>query len=338
MVAGITGLVIQMFTEGLFGYPGTTWPNRADFTPHLTTTRVLTTVGARQLPYANANRFQQGWGFPNVQALYDNRDRILVLDEEDVLRQGASRTYVTFVRPGTPELRASMHYLEPEAVPFSVPNRVNSLDLQVVAPDGTVYWGNDPGLLSGPFSSPGGDPNDVDVHENVFLSNPAPGPYQVTVRAAAIRQDAHLETPEMDADFALAVSGIAGGRDTSGMLLDLDSSQPGEWTVSLANLPASWIGGVTAMSFDTDRYLGLGNLFGLEADGLTFGILPVFPTPGNVFAFTNTSDPSLYPNAVFRFPAGVAIALQGLTLDAVAFVYDATGIVDVSNVDRVAIQ
>ena len=55
-------------------------------------------------------------------------------------------------------------------------------------------------------------------------------------------------------------------------------------------------------------------------------------------AFTNSAAPSLYPGAPYCFPAVVAQAVSGLTLDAVALVTDSSGaIVDVSNVDRVTV-
>ena len=152
----------------------------------------------------NATRVQQGWGLPNVQDLYNFKDNILLLDEEDVLTEGQTRTYYVFVKPGMPQFRASMHHLEDEAVPSAIPTRINSLDLIVTAPNGTVYYGNDAGLLAGPWSSGGGSANDIDIHENVFIPEPAPGVWKVAVTATAIRADSHKETAAIDADFALA--------------------------------------------------------------------------------------------------------------------------------------
>ena len=338
IVNGLGGAAIQMFTDGLFGYPAVSWRDRLGATPNLTTTRVLLSLGTRQLALNRATRPQQGWGLPNLQDLYDNRDNILILDEEDVLTQGQSRIYVVHVKPGTPEFRASMHHLEDEAAPFANPTRINSLDLKVTAPDGTQYWGNN-GLNASLTSSPGGSPNDVDIHENVILENPAPGAWQVEVSAPVIRADSHKETRVVDADFALGVRGIGGGRDRSGTVLDLDSSAPGQLTVSVTGQGGGWVGGLTLMSLSTDRHVSLGNVFGVEADGLTEAVISLPAMEGNVFAFTNTANPALYPNAPYVFPAPVAAVLQGRTLDAVAVFYDASGsIVDVSNVDRVTVQ
>jgi hypothetical protein len=80
------------------------------------------------------------------------------------------------------------------------------LDLQVIAPNGTIYWGNN-GLLTGVWSTPGGEPNSLDTVENVFVQNPEPGDWRVNVRAAELNEDTHVETPEIDADYALVVTG-----------------------------------------------------------------------------------------------------------------------------------
>jgi hypothetical protein len=198
IVNGLAGGAIQMFTDGLLGYPGVEWDERFDARPNLTTTRVLLAVVTRQRSFTGGNsatRTEQGWGLPNLQDLYDNRDNILLLDEEDVLTPSApARTYRVWVKPNTPEFRASMHHLEDEAVPSAIPTRINSLDLRVQAPNGDNYWGNGNGILTGPWSSPGGSANDIDIHENVYIQNPAPGAYRVTVSASAIRADSHLET------------------------------------------------------------------------------------------------------------------------------------------------
>ena len=83
----------------------------------------------------------------------------------------------------------------------------------------------------------------------------------------------------------------------------------------------------------------LGNVFGLEADAITAAILATSQSAGNVVAFTPPTSGNQYPNATFSFPAGLAMALQGRSVDGVAFVHDASAnIVEVSNVDRVTVQ
>jgi hypothetical protein len=351
MVQGFAQLTMQMFTEGLFGYPAGTWQTRFEDNCKYTTTKALLAATTRQV--VQASRYQQGWGFPSVADMYALRDRMLVLDEEDVLEQGQERTYFVF-KPGNGEpLRVAMQYADPPANAGANPQRINSLDLKVVDPSGTVYWGNN-GLIPPTalpvsalqqgtayhWSTPGGVANDRDTEECVFLWNPPGGVYAVTVSAPAIRQDAHVETPAVvDADFALVVAGLGGGRSKSGMVLDLVSSTPGEFRVDVQNVPATgWTSGRTFFSLDTSRHPSLGNLFGLELDILALSIFTLPPTPGGVFSFTNAGA-GVYPSVAFDFPAGLAAAVQGLTFDAVVVLQDSQGAtVDVSNVDRVTVQ
>lgn len=344
-IAGLAGSTIEMWTDGVFGGPAadisdptTARANRFALRPHYTTTRALMTVSAYQVDLSRATRVEQGWGLPNVQTLYDNRDRILAIDELDVLSQGETKYYLVFVPPGTPEFKVSMHHAEEEAVPNANPTRHNSVDLLVVDPSFNIWRGNRDGILADEYSTaPNGETNDVDIHENIFLENPEPGSYIVGVTAAAVTMDNHKETPQVDLDFGLAVLGIGGGRDKSDMVLDMDSTGTGDWSVSLSNLPANFAGGYTVLSFDTSRPIGYGEIFGVKQDAAALASLGVAPGNGNVFHFTNTQG--VYPYTTYQFPAAFALAVRGLTIDAMSFVYDSNGAVtNVSNVDRVTIQ
>ncbi|MDQ1352162.1 MAG: hypothetical protein QG657_2468, partial [Acidobacteriota bacterium] len=91
-------------------------------------------------------------------------------------------------------------------VPLSAVHRINDLSLKVTSPTGTIYWGNN-GLLAGNWSTSGGSSNTIDTVENVFIQSPVAGAWTIQVLADVLVEDAHLETPEMDADYALVVTG-----------------------------------------------------------------------------------------------------------------------------------
>ncbi|HZN37867.1 MAG TPA: S8 family serine peptidase [Planctomycetota bacterium] len=348
IVAGHVGLIIEMFTDGYFGHPAApTWQDRFDYKAHFTTTKALLINTARQydptvVSAGTASRYRQGWGFPALHDLYDLRKQMLVLDEIDVLQQGQARTYFVHVKPNTPQFRTTMVYADlPLATPFSSPHRVNDLSVKVTAPNGTFYYGNT-GMATTPvthYTAPGGSPNTLDTVENVYVQNPAYGLWQVEVSAPLVALDQHVETPAVDADFALVSSGIGGGRDDSGPVMDLTSTGPGDLSVAITNNPASYVEGFTLFSLTTARPLAMGNFLGLEVDSLAFLSLGSAAGPGNPLHFTYTTDPSLFPNAPFTFPAFIAQFLQGFAIDAVAFYIDATGgIHAASSVDRVVIQ
>ncbi|HEX5053415.1 MAG TPA: S8 family serine peptidase, partial [Planctomycetota bacterium] len=348
IVAGHVGLILEMFTDGYFGYPAApSWTDRFDYKPHFTTTKALLINTARQYdPAINGSgatsRYRQGWGFPAVHDLYDLRNNMLVLDELDVLAQGQTRTYTVQVKPGTPLFRTTMVYADlAAAAPFSSPHRVNDLSVKVTAPNGTIYYGNT-GMATTPigrFTAPGGAPNTLDTVENVFVQNPQYGLWQVEVSAPIVAMDQHVETPAVDADFALVSSGIGGGRDMSGPVLDVASTGPGNLSISLTNNPASYVDGYVLFSLTTTRPLAMGSFLGLEVDGLSFLSIGGAAGVGDPLHFAFTANPGVYPNVPYVFPAVVPTILQGFTLDAVAVYFDASGNAHAaSNVDRVTVQ
>jgi len=100
-----------------------------------------------------------------------------------------------------------MVYKDPMGTTSSTLHRINDLDLMLTSPSGIVYWGNN-GLLGAMWSSPDGNPDPLDTVENVFVQNPETGFWNITVIAREINQDSHPDTPDIDADYALVVSGI----------------------------------------------------------------------------------------------------------------------------------
>ena len=346
IVSGHVGLIQQMYTDGLFHNPlplPATAANRFDNKAHMTTTKCLLVNTASSYAFsgatANLTRTHQGWGFPNLRRIYDNRDTIVAVDEYVALQQGQSRSYYVWVRPGAAEFRATMAYADPAALPSALIHRVNSVDLSVTRLlGGTQWWGNN-GLDVGNVSVAGGVPNDLDTMENVWLQNPAPGIYEVTVSAPTIVQDAKVETPDVDVDFSLVMHPMGGGfHAQSPLQLSLASNAPSDLTVSMAGVPSGWAEGYTFFSLATQGPKGFGNIFGVERDFLVDAALNDPALPGGVLHFTNTGAGS-YPYAAFTFPPALIQSLAGLQLDAVVMLVAGNGaVVEVSNVARVTLQ
>ena len=339
IVAGYVGLSIELYTDGVFGHP---MPGgaakRFENRPHFSTTKALMINTARQYPfphYKDFTRYNQGWGFPSVQDMWDLRNKVHVVNEWDVLTLLQSKDYYFFVKKGEPRFRVTMTFPDPEANPSSSKARINDLDLKVADPNGVTYWGNH-GLKSGNYSTPGGSPDTIDTVENVFVKSPVPGIWHVKVRATQVNQDGHVETAAKDVDYALVASGIASGRDRTHMTLDLSSKGMGDLKAVVKNLPSGWKEGWTLLSLSTKLPAGLGPFLGIEADGLTAAVLVQPAQAGSLLHFTATSNPALFPNAPFQIPAGVLSALKGTSLDGVTLVVDGRGdILDVSNASRV---
>lgn len=216
IVAGHLAIVYQLWSEGVFGNP-TPGADPFENRPFNTTAKALLINGADSWNFSGTGddltRTHQGWGHPDLTDLLNSSANLLVVDEGDVLTELASTTWTVDVPSGVPSLRATMVYRDPPGTTSSSLHRVNDLDLTVQSPSGTVYRGN-VGLDIGRFSTPGGVPNTVDTVENVFVELPEAGAWLVTVTASEVNQDAHVETPGTDVDYALVVTG-GEGRATS---------------------------------------------------------------------------------------------------------------------------
>ncbi len=208
--AGFFGLLFEMWHAGEWaGHGGgaTVFDSR----PNMATAKAMMIHHAFRYDWtqggtnADIDRFKQGWGTPDVAALYDRAPETRIIDETEVL--APLDTYMTTltVAPGAPELKATLVYTDPMGTPGAAVHRINDLTLRVTSPGGDVYWGN-AGLTTGNVSSALGSANTIDTVENVFVPNPQAGTWTVEVLADEVVQDSHAETPEVDADFALVLS------------------------------------------------------------------------------------------------------------------------------------
>jgi hypothetical protein len=210
LVAGHCGLMMEMWGDGVFGnLPlGRTAFDRK---PHAATAKALMINSAYRYSVEGGNpaltRFKQGWGMPDLGQLYESRKELFVGDQEMALSDHQAVEYRLRVPEGEPELRATLTYTDPLGSTSSAKDLVNDLDLIVIAPDGTRYYGNH-GLIDGNVSQSGGAPDRLNNVENVFLDKPAPGDWQVIVAAHRIAWDQRRGTMEWDQDFALVVNGV----------------------------------------------------------------------------------------------------------------------------------
>ena len=213
ITAGYAGLIFEMWDAQVFGNPipvpgGSVFQNR----PHCTTVKALMINTAVQYNWlaggANAGltRVKQGWGMVNVQNVYDLRNNCLIVNETDVLVNLQTQAYTINVLPAEPALRVTMVYMDPAGTTSAATHRKNDLNLKVTSPGGTIYWGNN-GMLAALWTPAGGAANTKDTVENVFVQNPTAGAWTVEVIGADINTDARVETPGVDADYALVVTG-----------------------------------------------------------------------------------------------------------------------------------
>ena len=140
------------------------------------------------------------------------------LDQTVLLTNGQVYAQHIFVRSLAEPLKITLAYTDVPGFPGAIPALVNDLDLEVVAPDGTRYRGNQFGAGESVPNAP--TPDTLNNVEGVFLSQPAPGDYLVRVRGSKIVQDARLDTAAIDQDFALVASGDLARPGAGFILLD----------------------------------------------------------------------------------------------------------------------
>jgi hypothetical protein len=181
----------------------------------MTTAKAMMINTADQYPFngstGDKTRTHQGWGMPNVQHLYDFRDNFYIIDESDILEPFEISSHMVSIEAGIPALKVTMTYADTPGNPaVQSQHRINDISMKVISPSDVVYWGNY-GLGSAVWSSPDGTADTKNTVECVYIQNPEPGAWTIEISADELVQDSHVETPELDADYALVVSPVVSG-------------------------------------------------------------------------------------------------------------------------------
>ncbi|MBN2507444.1 MAG: S8 family serine peptidase [Verrucomicrobia bacterium] len=160
----------------------------------------------------------EGWGRMDLTRLIGSGRNYEFVDQSVLLSTGQAAEQRVVIAGSDEPLRITLAYTDEPALPNAVPALVNDLDLEVTGPDGTLYRGNQFEAGESIPNAPGADPlNNI---EAVHLAAPAPGPYLVHVRARNVAEDARRDTPAVDQDFALVVSGRFLPPGASALFLD----------------------------------------------------------------------------------------------------------------------
>ena len=212
-VAGVLGLMVQMWSENVWGTDptGSTVFERQ---PHFGTIKALLINNAQQYDFSGTDhdltRTHQGWGRPSAKIAKERAANSFIVDQDHPLTLGQKAAYDLEVRNDEIQLKVTMVYPDPPGDPAASIHRINDVNLKVTSPSGLIYHGN-VGLLTGIFSAPGGFPNEIDTVENVFVPFPEGGTWSVEVEAAEVNADGNPDTPADDVVFALVVTGAGTG-------------------------------------------------------------------------------------------------------------------------------
>lgn len=195
--AGAAALVRQYFTEGRWvtGRPDAAYA----ITPTGALIRaILINSAVKMSGESGYPSNTQGWGILRLDRglMFDDNGRNLVcrdIRNQFGLRAGEDFTqaYTVGPGPGPDQLRVVLAYTDPPATAGATTNTlVNDLNLEVTAPDGVKYVGNDFDTgtgLSRPNSTSSGD----GLHnlEVVLVNDPVEGRWEIKVKATSVTVD-----------------------------------------------------------------------------------------------------------------------------------------------------
>lgn len=200
VVAGAAGLVYEMYRENHFKN------NPAGVMPHASTVKALLIADAYQYQLNMADRYAQGWGLVDVGMMYNIGKNHLIDDESQPLRTGETKIYKIAPITATP-LKITLVWTDVPGSTSASKHLINDLNLKVIDPDGNIYLGNS-GLETALWSQPGGDPDNLNNVENVFIEKPMAGEWTIEVIGENIPMDGLPATREIDQGYALVASGV----------------------------------------------------------------------------------------------------------------------------------
>jgi hypothetical protein len=160
----------------------------------------------------------EGWGRVDLTGLILSSRMHQFLDQTERLVTGQTYEQPVYIAAENEPLVITLVYTDVPGFPATIPSLVNDLDLEVIAPDGRVFRGNQFANGESVPDAPAAD--NINNVEGVYLDVPPRGEYLVRVRARNVVSDARADTPAVDQDFALVVSGNIPSPESAVVLLD----------------------------------------------------------------------------------------------------------------------
>lgn len=197
-VSGAAAVFVQFYREH---FEGTT-PSPALVKAALihAAVNLQDSFGTRPVP-----NHDEGWGRVDLTRVIDASANFEFLDQTELLESGETWERRLLVGGSGEPLRITLVYTDVPGLPLAIPALVNDLDLEVAGPDGRTYRGNQFAAGESVPDAPSADTlNNV---EGVRILHPLPGAYQIRVRGRNVVEDARRDTPAVDQDFALVLSG-----------------------------------------------------------------------------------------------------------------------------------
>jgi hypothetical protein len=170
------------------------------------------------LSYEPVPNMNEGWGRVDLVPLLDPSLTFIFVDQTSPLTNLAVFERHVLITGPDQSLKATLTYTDVPGFPGALQALINDLDLEVIAPDGTLYRGNQFNAGESVRNAAAGDR--INNVEGVFLGSPIPGEYIIRVRAVKVVEDARVDTAAVDQDFALVISGAVAVPSVGSVSLD----------------------------------------------------------------------------------------------------------------------
>jgi hypothetical protein len=146
----------------------------------------------------------EGWGRVDLTEIIGSSRRFEFFDQATPMTNGQIFEHRIVIGSSDEPLKITLAYTDVPGFPAAVQALVNDLDLEVIAPDGTTYRGNQ-------FENGESVPNptsfdNINNVEGIYIDSPVPGEYTVRIHARNVVEDARNDTAAVDQDFALVIS------------------------------------------------------------------------------------------------------------------------------------
>jgi subtilisin family serine protease len=152
-----------------------------------------------------APNMDEGWGRVDLPNLIGSTKDYQFVDQSVLLTNDQFYEIRVLIAGDDEPLKITLTYTDVPGSPVTVPALVNDLDLEVFAPDGRSYRGNQ--FFAGESIPNPSSPDALNNVEGIQLLEPVAGEYRVRIHARKVVMDARRDTGTIDQDFALAISG-----------------------------------------------------------------------------------------------------------------------------------
>lgn len=226
-----------------------------------------------------APNMEEGWGRLDLTVFVDSWLGFIFRDQHRLLTNAQVHEERVLVSNPDEALKITLTYTDPPGFPGAAVALVNDLDLEAVAPDGTVYRGNQ---FDRGESIPNAVQRDaVNNVEGVYVSRPRSGEWLVRVVARRIVEDARIDTATVDQDFALCISAMLPEPGVGELILDRQFyTSPDQVKVTLIDTDLAGQASASVLLTSTSEAVGeTASLAAASSSGVFTGSVATATTP-----------------------------------------------------------